>query len=105
MPAGVLGARAHPLGCSAQPEMAQGGPATHVCGVQRRISGNGGETAASGHGEEHGRRGTTRERRCVYWLGEGKLEEARVVAAVSLAGGLGRCGRVQHVQAPESEGE
>ena len=74
-------------------------------GAQRRNSSYGGEIAVSGHGEERGRRGAARERRCVYWLGEGKLEEARVVAAVSLAGGLGGCGRTQHVQAPESEGE
>ena len=56
-----------------------------VCGVQRRSSSDGGEIVVSGHGEERRRQGTTRERRCVCWLGEGKLEEARAAAVVSLA--------------------
>ena len=51
------------------------------------------------------RRGTARERRCVYWLGEGKLEEAGAAAAASLADGHGGHSHAQRVQAPESEGE
>ena len=67
--------------------------------------GDGGETVASGHGEERGRRGAARKMRCVCWLGQGKLEEAGVVAAASLAGGHGEHGCALRVQVPKSEGE
>ena len=42
------------------------------------------KAAASSHGEEHGRRGTARERRCGCWLGGGKMEEAGAVVVQQL---------------------
>ena len=86
------GARAHPLGCLARPETAQGGLATRVRGMQMSSSGDGRETAVSGHNKECERCGVTRERRCIYWLGEGKLDEAGAAVVASLASDHSRRG-------------
>ena len=87
------------------PGMASGSAATCAGGSQPDGPTTVGETTVSGHGVERGRRGVTRERRCGYWLGEGKLEEAGAAAVASLASGHGGHSRAQRMQVPKSEGE